>query len=149
FTLCNSVVKWVLLQLLSFGLKRPGKTPGFFVSGRRMKRRIFNTCLVGGILCWIQPTVLRAWGVVGHKTVAFIAQDYLTPPAKSAVRKILGSGQSLESVASWADSIIRKRPQTAPWHYLNLEVRQPENEFDLSYSCRNHDCVVDQIDKDL
>jgi hypothetical protein len=52
-------------------------------------------------------------------------------------------------VATWADKIIRKRPETAPWHYLNLDVRQPENEFDLTYSCRNHNCVVDQIDKDL
>ena len=98
---------------------------------------------------FFQPASLWAWGAVGHQTIAFIAQDRLSPAAKSAVRKILGPGKNLASVSTWADSIVRKRPETAPWHYLNLDARQDQNLFDLSDSCHNHDCVVDQIDKNL
>lgn len=45
-----------------------------------------------------------AWGVVGHATVATIAQNYLTPAGQSFVSNILGSGVSMASVASWADT---------------------------------------------
>ncbi len=95
------------------------------------------------------PGNLLGWGAVGHETVAFIAQDRLTPQARDEVRNILGSNENLASVSTWADSIVENRPETAPWHYLNLDVRQLQNVFDLSGSCKNHDCVVDQILKDL
>ena len=45
-----------------------------------------------------------AWGAVGHATVATIAQNYLTPAGQSFVSNILGSGVSMASVASWADT---------------------------------------------
>lgn len=45
----------------------------------------------------------RAWGVVGHATVATIATNYLTPAAKTYVSSILGPGVTMASVASWAD----------------------------------------------
>ncbi len=95
------------------------------------------------------PGSLLGWGAVGHQTVAWIAQDQLTAQARGEIQEILGRNDDLVSVSTWADTIVDRRPETAPWHYLNLDVRQPENEFDLSGSCRNHDCVVDQILKDL
>ena len=45
----------------------------------------------------------HAWGVVGHATVAAIANNYLTSTAKTYVASILGKGVTMESVASWAD----------------------------------------------
>lgn len=45
-----------------------------------------------------------AWGAVGHETVATIAQHYLTPQAQTWVSNILGSGVTLASVATWADT---------------------------------------------
>ncbi len=92
---------------------------------------------------------LWAWGSEGHKTIALIAWTRLGPQAKSTVHELLGPGESMESVASWADHIEKERPETAPWHYINLNVRQPVGEFDLSDACKDHDCVVDQIDKDM
>lgn len=44
-----------------------------------------------------------AWGVVGHATVATIANNYLTSTAKTYVAGILGKDVSMASVASWAD----------------------------------------------
>lgn len=46
----------------------------------------------------------QAWGTLGHATVAQIADNYLTPAAKTYVQGILGSGVTMASVASWADN---------------------------------------------
>lgn len=45
----------------------------------------------------------HAWGVVGHATVATIADNYLTNEAKTYVAGILGKDVSMASIASWAD----------------------------------------------
>jgi hypothetical protein len=96
----------------------------------------------------LDPRLALAWGHVGHQTVAYIAQDRLTPQARSAVQEILGPDQDMASVSTWADSIIQERPETAPWHFFNLDVRQPQGQYDIADVCHNHDCVVDQIEKD-
>ena len=46
----------------------------------------------------------HAWGVVGHATVATIANNYLTSSAKTYVASLLGKDVSMASVASWADN---------------------------------------------
>ena len=98
-------------------------------------------------LC-IAPSVCEAWGHVGHQAVAYIAQDRLTPGAKKAVDEILGPGEDLASVSTWADSMVESRPETAPWHFFNLDVRQSQSKYDIADVCKNHNCVVDQIEKD-
>ena len=57
--------------------------------------------LVSFLLC--TPTAL-AWGVLGHATIATIAENYLTSAAQSYVSSILGDGVTMASVASWADA---------------------------------------------
>lgn len=95
------------------------------------------------------PSPLGAWGAVGHQTLAFIAQDYLTPAARQAIGGILEPGEDLASVSAWADSIVEARPETAPWHYIRIDVREVQNRYDLQDACRDHACVVDQVRKDL
>lgn len=46
----------------------------------------------------------NAWGVIGHATVANIATNYLTSGAQTFVSNLLGSGVTMASVASWADT---------------------------------------------
>ena len=46
----------------------------------------------------------RAWGTVGHATVAAVAENYLTQAGQDFVSNVLGNGVSMESIASWADS---------------------------------------------
>lgn len=86
--------------------------------------------------------------MVGHRTIGYIAQDHLEPAARQAVEEILGPDEDLASVSTWADAIVRIRPETAPWHFFNLDVRQTQGEYDIADVCPHHDCVVDQIDKD-
>ncbi len=62
-----------------------------------------------------------AWGPDGHKIVARIAEDQLTPKAKAAIQKLI-PGQTLADVAIWADT-IRGQAQwahTKSWHFLDI-----------------------------
>jgi hypothetical protein len=101
------------------------------------------------LICLFTHSVLWAWGAVGHKTIATIAQDRLAPSAKKAIRRLLGPGQNLASVSTWADMVAHTdRTETAPWHYIQVNVRQEQNVYDLEDVCGDHQCVVDQIEKD-
>lgn len=101
-----------------------------------------------GVGVYAAPSPSGAWGRVGHQTVAYIAQDRLTLNTRRAIQEILGSDQDLATVSTWADAIVRMRPETASWHFFNLNVRQSQGEYDIADVCKNHDCVVDQIEKD-
>jgi len=71
-----------------------------------------------------------SWGGTGHKTVAKIADNHLTPNAKAAVKALLGD-QSMSDVASWADQ-LRNDPQysnTGSWHYINVPLSLSYEEF--------------------
>ena len=61
-----------------------------------------------------------AWGVVGHATVATIAQSYLTSQAQTYVSGLLGSGVTMASVASWADDYryTTAGKFSAPYHFI-------------------------------
>lgn len=45
-----------------------------------------------------------AWGPDGHQIVAEIAQQYLSPQARTAVKELLGK-QSLAEIATWGDHV--------------------------------------------
>src|ERR1700743_1479320 len=67
--------------------------------------------------------ILVSWGGVGHKTVATIAENHLTPVAKSSIKALLGD-QSIADIASWADD-VRNTPEyksTGPEHYVDLPL---------------------------
>lgn len=62
-----------------------------------------------------------SWGSDGHKIVAQIAEDQLSPNAKTHLLTLL-DGQSLSSVANWADSIKSNSQwaHTKPWHFVDI-----------------------------
>ena len=72
-----------------------------------------------------------AFGEVGHQVIAALAQDMLTPKAKTQVRSILaaanggGSNVDLAKVAVWADMIRGLRPETRAWHFVTLQIGDP------------------------
>ena len=71
----------------------------------------------------LSTLILVSWGFTGHRTVALIAANHLTPQAKAAVADLL-NGQSMADVSTWADE-VRSQPEykhTAGWHYLNLPL---------------------------
>ena len=64
-------------------------------------------------------TTLDAWGQQGHRLVAMIATNRLTPAARRHVEWLLGN-ESLADVAVWADQYLEGNNQTSFWHYLNI-----------------------------
>jgi hypothetical protein len=61
------------------------------------------------------------WGRIGHRTVARLAASQLSPAARAEVRRLLGSA-SLAEISTWADEVREARPETGPWHYVNIPV---------------------------
>ncbi len=86
---------------------------------------------------------LFAWGKLGHKTVAYIAQEKLKPKTLAKAKRIL-NGQDLVSVAVWADTIKFQRPETRGWHFIDVPVSDPSP--DLANYCKGDNCITAKID---
>lgn len=80
-------------------------------------------------LCLLTAGTAYAWGANGHRIVAKIGEDRLSPKAHAAVRALAGN-ESLALLSTWPD-FIRSEPNwdcAKPWHYLTVEDGQPFEE---------------------
>jgi hypothetical protein len=93
------------------------------------------------LLCAGLPAL--AWGPEGHDLVARIAEAQLTAEARARVAEILGPGSTMASVSSWPDQIRRSRPETGPWHYVDIPTDKPG--LDMARDCPNGNCVIAAI----
>jgi hypothetical protein len=103
----------------------------------------------------VVATPLHAWGPQGHRLVARVATDHLTPTARQNVGWLLGH-QTLADVAVWADQFRDDNRQTGYWHYTDIP---PEAKaYDRDRDCPRQpgvaagdradkwrDCAVDRI----
>jgi hypothetical protein len=99
-------------------------------------------CLLAGL-----PSEALAWGAEGHRIVARIAQSRLDDHGKAGVARVLG-GKSLESIATYADDIRTRRPETRLWHFVDIPVG--EAHYDPGRDCQatpGGDCVVAELDR--
>jgi len=90
--------------------------------------------------------ILISWGGVGHKTVATIAYNHLTPQSKGFVKTLLGD-TTLADIASWADEVLRQ-PQyknTAPEHYANVALGLNYQTFSNEIKNQSQDNVYKAI----
>lgn len=75
-----------------------------------------------GLALWLVPVLpAAAWGPLGHRTVAIIAETNLTPAAREFVAQRLGN-VSMADVASWADSVTRdpRFPGSIWYHFEKI-----------------------------
>jgi hypothetical protein len=78
------------------------------------------------------PDLARAWGRTGHAAVARIALPYLNPKAAAAVDALLASdnddltAKDFIARASWADALVGARPETARWHFVDIQLDDPD-----------------------
>jgi hypothetical protein len=111
------------------------------------------------ICCVLAVTVsgarLSAWGVQGHRLVALLATNHLSPVARENVTWLLAP-ETLGDIASWADEVQGGINQTALWHYVNIppDAKSYDRDRDcprqpgVTAGSRNdawRDCVVDRI----
>jgi nuclease S1 len=96
-----------------------------------------------GILGSTPPT--WAWGRLGHRVIARLAEKQLTPNAKAAVVELLMPGESLADASTWADEHRRELPKTAPWHYVDVPLNEPRYHSIFAGDVPQRGYVVDKI----
>ncbi len=88
-----------------------------------------------------------AWGRLGHRVIARLAEKHMTPEAKAAVAALLEPGESLADASLWADENRGRLPKTAPWHYVDVPLDEPAYDKRWSADDPQHGCVVDKINE--
>jgi len=87
-----------------------------------------------------------AWGPLGHRLVARLAEDGLTSQARTGIAKLLKgeADPSLAGIANRADELRANDPdlgkRSARWHYVN--IGDPGCAFVAARDCPDGDCVV-------
>ncbi|KAJ7893736.1 putative nuclease PA3, partial [Mycena olivaceomarginata] len=83
---------------------------------------------------------VHAWGVLGHATVAYIAQNYLTADTASWAKGVLNDTSSsyLANIASFADTFraTAAGAWSAPLHFIDAEDNPPT-------TCNGHNFARD------
>ena len=101
---------------------------------------IFTICYCA--LC--VPLSASAWGTRAHRIVAHIATAYLSIQTQQEVVDLIKT-QSLADIAFDADLWRQTRPETSPWHYVNIPFAV--SDYDPRRDCPNGDCIIDVIAK--
>lgn len=73
------------------------------------------------VIACLACAVSYAFGPTGHRAIARIAENHISPQTAAAVSEILGK-ETLVEVSTWPDW-IRSDPDwdhSAPWHYINV-----------------------------
>ncbi|KAJ5836271.1 S1/P1 nuclease [Penicillium robsamsonii] len=92
----------------------------------------------------------NAWGALGHATVAYVAQHYMSPEAAKWAKTVLNdtSDSYLANIASWADS-YRKTDEgkwSAPLHYIDAMDDPPTScNVDYERDCPAEGCSISAI----
>src|SRR5690606_19756705 len=92
----------------------------------------------------------QAWGPLGHRLVAQLAADGLSPAASAEVTRLLGDepGPGLAGIATWADELRGSDPalgrRTGPWHYVN--IGEAGCRYQAKVHCPGGDCVNEALE---
>jgi hypothetical protein len=88
-----------------------------------------------------------AWGTLGHRVIARLAEKHLTAEAKTAIAAIFETNESLADASLWADKVRNRMRHTAPWHYVDVPLDEPKYDKKWSADDPKHGCVVDKINE--
>jgi S1/P1 Nuclease len=110
---------------------------------RAKKRQRHIVAAAALLILFVMPNSVWAWGRIGHRVAARMAEARLTPAAIAAVHALLGPGVSLADASTWADE-EQEVPESSRWHYVNVPIR--ETRYDARY-CPSRGCVVSKIEE--
>jgi nuclease S1 len=104
--------------------------------------------LAGFSAALLMGQAAHAWGAEGHRLIAELAQERLSPEARAKVQALLDEepGATLSSIATWADEV--RTPSTAAWHYVNFD-RELGCRYEAARNCPDGHCVVGAIERQL
>ena len=120
---------------------------------------IRSLCALFAAAAFLLPAPALAWGEYGHRTVAAIAMDNVSPNSRTVIRRLLKSApllgtpdcalRSIGDASVWPDCIRRDRDRwgyTSPWHYQNVDICQP---FALKPNCPDGNCAYAQVERNM
>lgn len=110
------------------------------------RRLLYAQFLLLALIVFVcaQATSASAWTITGHSAVVDIATRYLSPRTKNHIRDLLGRDpEELADLSMWADDIAAERPETDPWHAV--DIPHYGSSYDRNRDCRNDDCIVERI----
>src|SRR5215472_6617776 len=109
------------------------------------------------------PLSARAWGCKGHQVVALLAEKHLNPHALAMVKQILGASpidpnlsrfckeggaDPMADASTWPDDVRTLRPETPPWHYIDIPLGGTRREVEQFCDPKEH-CVTWAISDEL
>lgn len=103
----------------------------------------FRLAVFASLLLLLPHPQAWAWGEEGHRIIADIAWDHLSDTTLQNLRPFLGNND-LASISTWADDIRSSRPETGPWHYVDISPSSPGYQ---PQDCPEDNCVVAQISR--
>ncbi len=101
-----------------------------------------SAAMISALVFLLPAPSAYCWGNQGHRIVADVAMDHLTPAARQNLQSLLGDSD-LASISTWADDIRKDRPETSPWHYVNIP--STAGGYEAARDCPGDNCVVAQI----
>jgi len=89
-----------------------------------------------------------AFGGVGHRLIAEMAEARLSPAARAEATRLLAQepASTLVSISTWADE--NRSLGTARWHYVNFHRGEP-CQYQPARLCIEGDCVVGALEKQI
>jgi S1/P1 Nuclease len=95
------------------------------------------------------PGVL-SWGILGHQTVAWIAQSLISDDTASFVKSTLESSRTdyMANISTWAESYryTSAGAWSAPLHYIDANDSPPgECDVEFNRDCGESGCVVSAL----
>jgi hypothetical protein len=96
------------------------------------------------VIVVLLPTFCWGWGPESHHIIATVAEDHLDETTKVMIQSLIGENH-LYSIASWADEVVQKRPETKTWHYVHIPLG---SEYNAARDCpAPNSCVVAKINE--
>ncbi|KAL5114539.1 hypothetical protein ACEQ8H_007572 [Pleosporales sp. CAS-2024a] len=101
-------------------------------------------------LITVVPAHVNAWGNLGHTTIAYIAQSFVSDATEQYAQKLLGDASDayLANVATWADTYRATTAGkfSAPYHFLDALDSPPQTcDVDYERDCPKEGCIISAI----
>ncbi len=116
-----------------------------FVLSRRSTGRSMRVVALAVLMFLRPPPLLLAWGPLGHRVIARLAERKLNPKARAAVTALLEEAETIADAATCPDEHVRDLPKSSPWHYVDVPLDEPKYDAKFSGDVPEKGCVVDKI----
>jgi len=101
------------------------------------------------LLALVFATAVSGYGDLGHRTVGYLAEKYLSSTAKTLFDKLLANphGYDYSDAAVWADSQKNSLPWSCPLHFINPVADKPPVHCEVTWpsDCPAEGCIISAL----